>query len=67
MIHMNAKHIGIEYSCDKCNFKWLRIKMSYHKFSNLGQLLQGDLNSKLSNEVTPLDFENLKYNRNLKT
>ena len=41
--------------------------MSYYKFSNLGQILQGDLNFKLIKGVTSLDFESIKCNCNLKT
>jgi len=41
--------------------------MSYHKIVNLGQILQGDLNSKLIKGVRSLDFENLECNCNSKS
>ena len=41
--------------------------MVYHKFSNLGKILQGDLSSKLIKRVKSLDFESLKYDCNSKT
>ena len=36
--------------------------MSYHKFSNVGELFQGDLSRKIMNGVTSLDFKNLQCN-----
>ena len=32
---------------DSNGIKWLRTRMSYHRFPNLGELLQGDLVSKI--------------------
>lgn len=52
---------------DRHNLKWFRIKMSYQKNVNIGQILQGDLNSKLIKGVTLPDFENLNCNCNSKT
>ena len=36
--------------------KWLRVRMSHHRFSNLKELFGGDLNSKVMSEVKSLDF-----------
>ena len=36
--------------------------MSYHKFSNLREILQGDLNSKLMRGIGSKDFEDLPCN-----
>ena len=36
--------------------------MSYHKFSNIGEIFQGDLNSKLMNNITSKDFMDLDCN-----
>ena len=41
---------------NECNSKWLRISMPCHKFSNLGEIFQGDLNDELMNNVTSKDF-----------
>ena len=38
------------------NLKWLRISMSYHRFPNLSEMLQGDLSRKLLDGVESLDF-----------
>ena len=42
---------------NKYNLKWLRLGMSYHKFSNLGKILQGDLTGKLMDKITSKNFE----------
>ena len=36
--------------------------MSYHKFTNLGEIFQGDLNNKLMEGITSKDFMDLKCN-----
>ena len=41
---------------NKHELKWLRISMSYHRFPNLGELLQGDLCSKLNEDLISEDF-----------
>jgi GIY-YIG catalytic domain len=47
----------------KCfNLKWLRVSMSYHRFTNLRELFQGDLSKKLTMNVASQDFENLECN-----
>ena len=32
--------------------------MSYHKFSNLSEIFQGDLNNKFTNQITSKDKDN---------
>ena len=44
------------------SLKWLRVSMSYHRFSNLRELFQGDLNTKLNRNVVSKDFQNLPCN-----
>ena len=44
------------------SLKWLRVSMSYHRFSNLRELFQGDLNTKLNRGIISKDFENLPCN-----
>jgi len=46
------------------NLKWLRINMSYHRFTNLSQAFQGDLNTKLSKNIGSADFADLPCNCN---
>jgi hypothetical protein len=41
------------------SLKWLCVSMSYHHFSNLHELLQSDLNTKLNSTVISKDFQNL--------
>ena len=36
--------------------------MSYHRFPNLGEIFQGDLNNKLMDNITSKDFMDLKCN-----
>ena len=38
------------------NLPWLRIRMTYHRFKNLGEHLQADLSTKLLENLTSLDF-----------
>jgi hypothetical protein len=35
---------------------WLRLTMSYHKFSNLREIFQGDLNRKVMDGIISRDF-----------
>ena len=44
------------------SLKWLRVSMSYHRFSNLRELFQGDLNTKLNRNVISKDFQILPCN-----
>ena len=42
---------------DKFDLKWLRVSMSYHRFPNLREMLQGDLSKKLIEGVESMDFK----------
>ena len=44
------------------SLSWLRVSMSYHRFSNLRELFQSDLNTKLNSTVISKDFQNLPCN-----
>jgi hypothetical protein len=44
------------------SLKWLPVSMSYHSFSNLGELFQSDLNTKRNSTVISKDFQNLPCN-----
>jgi len=46
----------------KFNLQWLRVSMSYHRFTNLREIFQGDLSRKLTMGVTSLDFKTLPCN-----
>jgi GIY-YIG catalytic domain len=46
----------------KFNLSWLRISMSYHRFTNLREIFQGDLSKKLTVNVVSKDFETLQCN-----
>ena len=50
---------------DNYNLKWLRVQMSYHRFPNLGQALQGDLNGKLIKNIRSEDYADLECNCNI--
>ena len=41
---------------DSNSIKWLRTRMSYHIFPNLGELLQGDLVSKIRRNLVSTNF-----------
>lgn len=60
----NSIHITLKKLRNKYNLKWLRIAMSYHKFSNLNEIFQGDLNNKLMHNITSRDFMDLNCNCN---
>ena len=49
-------HVTLKSLHDKYELKWLRISMSYHRFSNLREIVQGDLVSKLKKGVVSMDF-----------
>ena len=55
-------HVILKKARNKYNLKWLRLGMSYHKFSNLGQILQGDLTGKQMDGITSKDFEPIECN-----
>ena len=48
----------------KHKLKCLRVSMSYHRFTNMREIFQGDLSSKLNDGLSSLDFECLKCNCN---
>ena len=52
-IHGTVKSIR-----DKHDLKWLRISMSYHRFTNLREILQGDLSGKIMHGIQSLEFMN---------
>ena len=58
----NAIHKTLKMLIQKYNLKWLRQSMSYHKFSNLREILQGDLSGKLMKGVGSRDFDALPCN-----
>ena len=60
----NSVHITIKNLRDKYNLKWLRVSMSYHKFPNLSEILGGDLQGKLMEEVESIDFMDRPCNCN---
>jgi hypothetical protein len=41
----------------KFDLPWLRVSMSYHRFTNLRELFQGDMSAKLTREVISLDLQ----------
>ena len=60
----NSIHVTLKKLRNKCDLKWLRMSMSYHKFSNLNEIFQGDLNNKLMKNITSRDFMDLNCNCN---
>ena len=46
----------IKKLCDSNGIKWLRTRMSFPRFPNLGELLQGDLLSKIIHNLASKDF-----------
>ena len=55
-------HVTLKKLRNKHNLKWLRISMSYHRFPNLSEMLQGDLTRKLLEGVESLDFVDRECN-----
>jgi len=49
---------------EKHGLSWLRFTMSYHKFSNFREILQGDMNRKLMEGIISRDFMDLPCNCN---
>jgi GIY-YIG catalytic domain len=47
---------------ERFKLSWLRVSMSYHRFSNLREVFQGDLSKKLTLDVKSKDFETLECN-----
>jgi hypothetical protein len=56
-IHQIIKDIKKKY-----NLGWLRVSMSYHRFTNLREVFQGDLSKKFTKDVISKDFETLQCN-----
>jgi hypothetical protein len=56
-IHKTIKEVQ-----KKFNLGWLRVSMSYHRFTNLREIFQGDLSRKLTLDVISKDFETLNCN-----
>ena len=50
-IHKTIKSIR-----DKYNLKWLKVSMSYHRFTNLRETFQGDLTGKINHGIESKDF-----------
>ena len=57
-IHKIIKEIKGKFS----SLAWLRVSMSYHRFNNVRELFQGDLNAKLADGLRSLDFKDLDCN-----
>jgi hypothetical protein len=57
-------HAIIKELRNKHGLTWLRHSMSYHKFSNLREIFQGDLTRKLMDGVVSRDFRDLPCNCN---
>ena len=49
------------------SLSWLQIRMSYHRFLNIRELLQGDLGTKLCKGIQSWDFATLQCNCRKKT
>jgi hypothetical protein len=50
-------HTIIKKLRNKFDLKWLRISMSYHRFLNMREMLQGDLSKKLIKGIKSCDFK----------
>jgi hypothetical protein len=58
-VHMILKELR-----NKHELTWLQVTMSYHKFSNLREIFQGDLNWKLMDGIISRDFMDQPCNCN---
>ena len=47
------------------NLSWLRVKMSYYKFNNLAELLNGDLAAKIEWRILSRDLMDIERNCSL--
>jgi hypothetical protein len=52
----NPIHAILKELRNKHELTWLHISMSYHKFSNLQEIFQGDLSRKLMDGIVSCDF-----------
>jgi GIY-YIG catalytic domain len=59
---LSPVHKTIKEIKDKFKLSWLRVSMSYHRFTNLREIFQGDLSRKLTLGVISKDFETLDCN-----
>ncbi len=57
-------HVILKELRNKHELTWLRVTMSYHKFSNLREIFQGDLNRKLMDGIISRDFMDRPCNCN---
>ena len=57
-VHKIIKEIKAKFP----SLSWLRVSMSYHRFNNIREHFQGDLNAKLADGLNSLDFEDLDCN-----
>ena len=55
-------HQVIKRNKMKFGLTWIRVKMSYHRFTNLREIFQGDLSHKLTLDVKSKDFQTLECN-----
>ena len=55
-IHQTIKEVK-----KKFKLGWLRVSMSYHRYTNLREIFQGDLSRKLTLDVTSKDFKTLVH------
>ena len=62
-----ANQIILKKLRNKYELKWLRISMSYHKFSNLREIFNGDLTTKLMERIKSQDYRTKSCNCNVRT
>ena len=60
-------HTIIKKLRDKHGLKWLRCSMSHHRFSNLREIFQGDLEKKMMKGIESQNFRNEKCNCNARS
>ena len=56
---------GDQQAKNKFNITWLRVQMSYHRFNNLAELLNGDLAAKIGRGIISKDLMDRKCNCSL--
>ena len=59
-------HVILKELRDKYELNWLRISMSYHRFPNMRERIQGVLSKKLTKGINSLDFMTRDCNCNTK-
>ena len=60
-------HQGFQELLKRADLPWLRIRLSYHWFTNLYKHLQADLTAKLNHNILSLDFMDRECNRSKST